>query len=497
MEITAVRRIRIELVATATVILLCISWLTARAEPKTAASPARPNPEEQLKTVVFEDDDQFELSIVNAKYHVAAQLKGAVTTGGGIVDRVSGDSVHLRSGEMITLIERTWILQLAPQENRYRGISRELLRPGLAVDYELQQGKLEKLVVIGIAAVLSGKSSERDRVQSSKLQPGKTGAESGDAVPLATQPNQVDSNRVVEAVQPRAWITEPVALLKQLKDRDAAFNNRSIEIEERSIDRIMPRSHLLDVQWQARRFGQQADKLPPDSEIPDDYDQLRRTRVLLTARGSETTVEILNELEHLKHPTFCALINRGCRWSTTGGVERCWSPETETLHTLGAPSRGSILESKRWRYEWTCGYGVASLMKSITSARVDRNRLQIEGTAQLIGYDQSTVLMELDHDLIIRNATITIPAQNGDGANDYVVRTRGTVRAENDLAMAATGSLQRFMKPRNKPARSDGRHDIAFVSVTAPLNDEQYVSRTRIEPPAKATTVDLKPKRKP
>ena len=71
------------------------------------------------------------------------------------------------------------------------------------------------------------------------------------------------------------------------------------------------------------------------------------------------TIERLNDLETMKHPEYVAIPNRGCRWSSAGGVERVWSPESNDLHILGTPASDGLLRWDAHMLEWSCGYGIA------------------------------------------------------------------------------------------------------------------------------------------
>ena len=304
----------------------------------------------------------------------------------------------------------------------------------------------------------------------------------------------VDRAAGQENPQPVAahWITDPVALLAHLKHRDAQFDNRTLEIDERWTERVSPQSQLASQNRAARQLGQPADDAP--ETVPEDYDQPHRVRQLLTVRGPEITLERETELETMEHPQYTAIDNDGHRWSTVGGVERSYSPAMKSLHLIGTPKPGTHLASKRRTFVWCCGYGFARQMDAIDSVRVEREYLLVEGKTRLMGYDDSRVELKLDGDYIVRQANIFVPAQNADGGNRYVIKTSGTVRPSDSPPLATTGHSQRILEPAGKPQRLYKELDVDFVSLSQQLTDQEYSQRTEIDPPDDVRVVDFRPR---
>jgi hypothetical protein len=289
--------------------------------------------------------------------------------------------------------------------------------------------------------------------------------------------------------------SDPSHLLDRLKQRDAQFDNRSVQTEQRWTERVSPRSQIAANQFNAMRFGQAVPEKPPEDQIPDDFDQPHRVRHWLTVREPEVTLERLGDFEEMKHPQYVALQNRGFRWSSAGGTERTYSPETSVLHIHGQPRSGGVLRAYQWMFEWCCGYGIAKWMESIDSVHTEGDRLIVEGRLQLMDYDDSLVEMELDRDLIVRRAVIAVPAESGGGFNEYVIRTVGTARPENCPPVAEQGHFQRILKPVAKPESVYQEYDIVFLAASAPLTDAQYAERTRIEPDPDTQIVDMRPRK--
>jgi hypothetical protein len=278
------------------------------------------------------------------------------------------------------------------------------------------------------------------------------------------------------------WPKEPAVLLKRLKDRDAEFDNRSIEAEQRWTERVSPRGQIASNRFNARRFGQPDPGSPPEDGIPPDFDQPHRLRRLLTVREPEVTIERLADLEKMKHPEYVAIPNKGCRWSTAGGVERVWSPETKDLRILGAPAEDGILRWDAHMIQWCCGYGFARRIESIDAVQPDDGVLTARGWMRLLGYDASQVELDLDRDLIVRRAVIKVPSKDGAGWNEYLVETRGTVRPNGCPPVAETGRYRRILKPAARPESVYQDYEVRFVAASAHLTDEQYERRTRIGP---------------
>src|SRR5687768_2741484 len=59
------------------------------------------------------------------------------------------------------------------------------------------------------------------------------------------------------------WPKWPAALLERLRDRDAEFDNRSVETEQRWVEKVSPRAQIAGSRFNARRFGQPDPGSPP------------------------------------------------------------------------------------------------------------------------------------------------------------------------------------------------------------------------------------------
>jgi hypothetical protein len=210
----------------------------------------------------------------------------------------------------------------------------------------------------------------------------------------------------------------PAALPKRLKDRDSEFDNRSVESEQRWVEKVRPRALIPANRFDARRFGR-----------PD-------------------------------------------------------------LHILGATANDGLLRWEAYMLQWSSGYGIARWIESIDTVEAGDGMLTAKGRMRLLGHDDSRFELQLDHDLILRHAVISVPARHGDGSNEYIVETRGTVRPEGCPPVAESGRFRRILKPAGKPESVYQDYEVRFVAASARLTDEQYDERTRIEPGPGAITVD-------
>ena len=146
--------------------------------------------------------------------------------------------------------------------------------------------------------------------------------------------------------------------------------------------------------------------------------------------------------------------------------------------------------------EWCTGHGFAKYMTKIDSIDAKGDRVIVKGTAQLLVDGESFMELELDRDLIVRRAVISIPSMPS-GTNEYRVETSGVVRPESAPAVAEHGKSVRVLKPEGQPEREYTKYDIVFVSLSLPLSDEAYAAATRIEPAEGTREIDFRLPRLP
>ncbi len=289
--------------------------------------------------------------------------------------------------------------------------------------------------------------------------------------------------------------SDSVELLKTLKKRDAELDYRTLEVEKRWIERVDARAELAQRRFHNAKFGMPDTPDPPSEEIPEPYDQPHRVRYRLTVREPEMTLDVVGDLEQRKHSGYGTQPNKGLRWSSAGGTERDYNPNHNTMHIHGEPRLYGVLRMYQRSMEWTCGYGFAKWMKSIDSMKVKDDHLVVTGKIQLLDEDKSTFELELDRDLIVRRAMISIPSKPN-GTNEYIVETSGTVRPKKTPPLAKQGHCRRILKPVGKAESIHDDDTYVFVSITAKLGPMQYKENTEIIPKPKTSVVDLRPRKR-
>ncbi len=290
------------------------------------------------------------------------------------------------------------------------------------------------------------------------------------------------------------WPQSSEQLLKLLRERDKDFEKRSIEVEQRWTERISPKAQIANRSFIAIKFGNLVPKLPPKEDVPKDYDQSHRVHYKLIVQGAEVTLGIIGEQEKILHPEYNWSLNDGHLWSTVGGEERSYSPQTKSLHLFGPPKFAGQLRGFQRRFEWGCGYGVAKWIQSIDAMELKDGRLNIKGSSQLFEGDDSQFEMVLNQDLIVRSILVKVPSKPN-GFDVYFVGTVGTQRGENHLPIAKRGHYQRILQPEGKPESVYEEFDIVFIKASAPLSDEEYKKQTEINPPPGTTTIEMRKRR--
>lgn len=295
----------------------------------------------------------------------------------------------------------------------------------------------------------------------------------------------------VALVDGESWPpTNPDKLLQQLKLRDASLENRILTIEERWTERIDPKAIQAQSQFYDLKFGQPNNFYPDPNSLPDAYDQPHRRLWEMIARKSDVTLKNVGDLEERLNSKYGSIDNTGYISTNVGGNVRAYSPKTETLHILGASS--GMLISRRHAFEWCTGHGFAKLISSINSIVVTDDRIVAKGSGTFFDIDNTTFELEIDRDLIVRRAVISVPSRPN-GFNDYRVTTDGTTRIDNAPALAKHGISQRVLRPAGKPERDYTKHDITFVSLSDPLSDEKYSQVVEFKPKPSVRKVDTRP----
>lgn len=290
--------------------------------------------------------------------------------------------------------------------------------------------------------------------------------------------------------------SDPTLLLAQLKQRDALFDNRTLEVEKVWVETISPRGLLNQRIFNDHKFGQRNEKYPDPNDLPDDYEQPHRKVYRLTVRGEETTLEIVKELEPRIRKEYGILENAGFRWSNASGIEQSYSPDTNTLHTTGPARNYGILRMYQRAFECACGAGYGKRLTKIESIETVDEGFRVRGMANLIGQNKTRCEFVIDNDFIVRKASFAIPGRTG-GTDEYHFETFGTQIATDGLKIAKRGRYRRILKPEGRRERTDDDYEVVFRRLSSKLSADQYQLATRIVTADDATKVDLTPRRQP
>ncbi len=103
----------------------------------------------------------------NYDYRPQTTFLNGLASDGGIIERIDGDTIHLRSGDHFVVPEGTMVQQ-PMTGRRFATYPTNVLEPGMAIGYSIRDGKLERLILTGI---VSGKSVF-DTIKELKLRKG-------------------------------------------------------------------------------------------------------------------------------------------------------------------------------------------------------------------------------------------------------------------------------------------------------------------------------------
>lgn len=169
-------------------------------------------------------------------------------------------------------------------------------------------------------------------------------------------------------------------LLRMLTARDAQFENRTLEFEDRTAQPVSPRDRIASDSFQAFKYGGRFKAAYP-KPIPAPYIQPHRIVYRLTTspgkdqpkpwRTDRITLDTVEELEYTLHPAFSGQHVYGMRQQTDWMNLRTFHPRTAKWSTNGG---NSSLVKRRSNIEWCCGYGFAHCIKSIQVVKSLNNK---------------------------------------------------------------------------------------------------------------------------
>ncbi len=278
-----------------------------------------------------------------------------------------------------------------------------------------------------------------------------------------------------------------IELLNQLRLHDAALDNRTLEIEKRWTETIVPLAELM----QLRRRDPAAAANPIDMEnIPPTYQQPHRLRYRVTYRGPEHTMRIIEDLEPRINKEFGSRPNAGFVWSNADGELTDYSPATGMGHKQTSYT-GNILSVMVRSFQWSCGFGYGKWITAVETIHVRDQTTVLFGTMRLLNDDETRCTIYLDQDWIVRKAIVSIPSRQG-GSDGYVVITEGTVSNGEAPPLAKSGRYRRILRPQGKKFSIDDDYAVSFAALSRPLSDEQYAAAIKLEIPPRAIMVDMR-----
>lgn len=278
-----------------------------------------------------------------------------------------------------------------------------------------------------------------------------------------------------------------VKLLRLLKRRDSLLDKRTLEIEKRWIEKIVPRSEVLQRQRANLAAGTGKNDL---DKAPAPYDQPHRLLHKVTFDGSVHAMEIVDELETPINTDYSRPSNAGSIWSNANNELADYSQQTGIAHRQTIYT-GNLLGQYVRSFKWTCGFGYAKYIQQIRKTDVLDGRIVLFGAMQLLDIHETGFTLHLDDDWIVRKAVISVPARDG-GNNEYLIVTEDVSRFGDAPAVAKTGRYRRIVRPPNRRFRILDDYEIATVSLTGKLTQQQFSDATTVKIPDSATVVDTR-----
>jgi len=110
-----------------------------------ASSPQRPQPTEASPPF---DKSALPKVTDNSNYRSQTTFLNGLASGDGIIERIDGDTIHLRSGDRFVVPAGTMVEQLMPGRTMVSHRT-SVLEPGMAIGYSIRNGKLERLILTG------------------------------------------------------------------------------------------------------------------------------------------------------------------------------------------------------------------------------------------------------------------------------------------------------------------------------------------------------------
>ncbi len=116
--------------------------------------------------------DKSTLNKVSNTFQTRTSVSNGLVSGGGIIERIEGDTIHLRSGDRLVVPAGTTLLQPKQGERPIPRLKSDWLEPGMAITYSIRDWKVERLVLVGIFAQAPVGQSVFDTIKKLQLRKG-------------------------------------------------------------------------------------------------------------------------------------------------------------------------------------------------------------------------------------------------------------------------------------------------------------------------------------
>lgn len=296
---------------------------------------------------------------------------------------------------------------------------------------------------------------------------------------------------------------ECLKVFRALRWKSASFNNVSATISRHEIVKRNPFAEWMQDSFNASKYGGEA---PPKPEETEPYELEKLSRVQLTVRGDEVTVEHRSQQDGRGEPLFGEYRSRSTdiregllisisdspHGPPTGNHRSAWIDHWQ-------PYAG-LYESQR-EIEFVLGVGFGAILKSVESVKREGDLRTIEATMQFWDTDTTNATLLIDDDDIVREATLRTVNENGIWLTE--VTTSGTIEPSIGVRYAASGSYccrtthsfhTGFVK---KQERVRDRFTTSNHRIIWNLTDDKYHELTEIDETKVDSTTDNTKRRRP
>lgn len=287
--------------------------------------------------------------------------------------------------------------------------------------------------------------------------------------------------------------TDPDGLLKQLKEKDAEFDNLMFEYEHREILHRNLAAEHAELAFLATKFGGKVIDAPPAFPKPFDLERISRVKYII--RGKETTMDCWSYSDGrgnwLDQPFKL-------KWSSVGGTIRNTTEMNgdKSVGSDGRPDDGlGLLHFKRFYAEFTLGVGYGRRLTQIDTITASGENILVEGTAKFFASDVTTARLEIDKDLIVRSGKLLVDV-GGNGVRRYELSAinEGLSEFPNAPRVATCGQFMHIefgerRKDNADPANfSHETFELKLLDIKSNLTDTEYQDLVKLDIPEKPRT---------